>query len=128
MTRIEHAAVWVGDLEAARDFFVRWFGAAANDGYENPHTGFRSFFLRFDGGARLELMTKPGLSEGRRTEAETGLAHLAFSVGNRERVDALTARLQAEGCQLVSGPRTTGDGYYESCLLVFDGLRLEITV
>ena len=55
--RIEHVALYVNDLEGARDFFVRFFGAVAGDGYHNPRTGFRSYFLTFDGGARLEVMT-----------------------------------------------------------------------
>lgn len=61
--RIEHAAMYVTDLEAARDFFVRYFGASANDGYE-----------------------------------------------------------------VVSGPRTTGDGYYESCVVAIEGNQIEITI
>ena len=67
--RIEHAALYVNDLDGARDFFVRFFGASANDGYHNPRTDFRSYFLTFDDGARLEVMTKPGM-----TDAEKGLA------------------------------------------------------
>ena len=61
--RIEHIAMYVRDLEKARDFFVRYFGAVSNDGYHNPKTDFRSYFLSFDGGARLELMNKPGMSD-----------------------------------------------------------------
>lgn len=66
--RIEHVALYVNDLEGARDFFVRFFGATSGDGYHNPRTGFRSYFLTFDGGARLEAMTKPNM-----TDAEKGL-------------------------------------------------------
>lgn len=57
---IEHIAMYVCDLEAARDFFQRYFHARANDGYHNQITGFRSYFLTFDHGARLELMRAPG--------------------------------------------------------------------
>ena len=52
----------------------------------------------------------------------------AFSVGSREAVDALTARLTEAGYPCVSGPRVTGDGYYESVILGFEGNRIEITV
>ena len=54
--KIEHAALYVNDLEGARSFFVNYLGAKSNDGYHNPRTGFRSYFLSFDGSARLEIM------------------------------------------------------------------------
>ena len=120
--RIEHAALFVADLEIARDFFVRYFGARAGELYCNRETGFRSYFLSFDGGARLELMQKPGAT------ACPGYGHIAFSLGSRAAVDELTARLQKDGYAVVSGPRTTGDGYYESCVAVFDEYRIELTV
>ena len=126
--RIEHIALYVNDLEAAREFFLRYFGAVSNDGYHNPRTGFRSYFLTFDGGARLELMTKPGLDDPAKAANRTGYAHIAFSLGSREAVDALTARLQADGYTVESGPRTTGDGYYESCVCALEDNRIEITV
>ena len=40
------------------------------------------------------------------------IEHIAFSVGSKEKVDVLTARLKADEYKVVSGPRTTGDGYY----------------
>ena len=51
--KIEHAALYVNDLEKARSFFVNYLGAESNDGYHNPRTGFRSYFLSFDGSERL---------------------------------------------------------------------------
>ena len=59
--RIDHIALCVRDLEAMRDFYIKHFGAAAGELYHNPRTGFSSYFLSFEGGARLELMTRPGL-------------------------------------------------------------------
>ena len=134
--KIEHIALYVNDLEAAKDFFVRYFDAVPNAGYHNPRTDFRSYFLTFADGARLELMNKPGMSDEPKPEladspkepARTGYAHIAFSVGSQEKVDALTARLKADGCEVLSGPRTTGDGYYESCVLAVEGNQIEITV
>ena len=126
--RIEHAALYVNDLEGARDFFIRFFGASANDGYHNPRTDFRSYFLTFDGGARLEVMTKPGMTDAEKDLARTGWAHLAFSVGSEAEVDRLTAELSAAGYEVVCGPRTTGDGYYVSCVLGPEGNQVEITV
>lgn len=60
---IEHIALYVNDLEAARTFFMKYLGAASNDGYHNPKTDFRSYFLTFDDGARLELMHKPEMPD-----------------------------------------------------------------
>ena len=126
--KIEHIALYVCNLEGARDFFIKYFGAVANDGYHNKTTDFRSYFLTFDDGARLEIMTRPGLSDPEKSPVRTGFIHLAFSAGSREAVDALTARLADDGFEVLSGPRTTGDGYYESCVAGFEGNLLEITV
>lgn len=125
--RIEHIALYVNDLQAARDFFVTYLGGSSNDGYHNKNTDFRSYFISFDDGARLELMTKPGMVDQEKPLNRTGYAHIAFSVGSKERVDSLTAELKSEGFEVVSGPRTTGDGYYESCIVVIEGNQIEIT-
>ena len=126
--RIEHVALYVKDLEAAREFFITYLEGEANDGYYNPKTGFRSYFIRFGDGARLELMNKPDMTDLEKPLARTGYAHLAFSVGSEARVDQLTERLRVAGYLVLSGPRTTGDGYYESCILAFEGNQIEITV
>lgn len=126
--KIEHIALYVNDLEAARDFFVKYLGASSNAGYHNPRTDFRSYFLSFEDGARLELMHKPEMPDLPKELARTGYAHIAFSVGSKERVDTLTAELKAAGYEVVSGPRTTGDGYYESCIVAIEGNQIELTV
>lgn len=126
--RIEHVAMYVSHLEEARDFFVKYLGAKSNDGYRNPRTGFRSYFLTFDDGTRLELMNKPTMIDDAKVPERTGYAHIAYSVGSKEAVDTLTARLRADGYAVVSGPRTTGDGYYESCILAVEDNQIEITV
>ena len=126
--KIEHIALYVHDLEVAKDFFCRYFGAKANDGYHNRRTDFRSYFLTFDGGARLEIMHKPALEDPEKILNRTGYIHLAFSTSSRDSVDALTQQLAADGYPTLSGPRTTGDGYYESCVLGFEGNLIEITV
>lgn len=126
--RIEHVALYVEDLEAARSFFMRYFGAASNELYHNPATGFRSYFLSFDDGARLEIMTRPNLAGPRQGETKAGYAHVALSVGSKRAVDELTRRLGDDGYEVLSGPRTTGDGYYESCVVAVEGNLIEITV
>ena len=125
--KIEHVAMYVNDLEKARDFFVKYFGAKYNDGYHNPKKQFRSYFLSFDGEARLEIMNKAAQVDGEKNLAATGFIHVAFSVGSKEKVDELTAKLKADGYEVISGPRTTGDGYYESCILDLEGNQIEIT-
>ena len=126
--RIHHTALYAANLEAARDFFVTYFDAAASDLYHNPKTDFRSYFLRFADGAQLELMTKPGLLPSDQEAVHFGYAHLAFSVGSREEVDRLSERLNRDGYMLLSGPRVTGDGYYESCIRGIEGNLIEIVV
>ena len=126
--RVEHVALYVNNLEAARDFFVSYLGGRSNDGYHNKTTGFRSYFICFDDGARLEIMSKPEMIDAEKPFNRTGCAHMAFSVGSKERVDELTARLRADGFPVISGPRTTGDGYYESCIVAIEGNQIEITI
>ena len=126
--KIEHVALYVNDLEKAKDFFVTYFSAAANADYHNPKTDFRSYFLAFDDGSRLEIMTKPDLTDSGDFLNRFGYAHIAFSVGSKEKVDTLTEALKMDGYPVISGPRTTGDGYYESCILGFEGNLIEITV
>lgn len=126
--RIEHIALYVNDLEKARDFFVDVLNGTSNDGYHNVKTDFRSYFISFEDGARLEIMNKPNMPDSKKDLNRTGYAHIAFSVGSKERVDELTAQIRDLGYEVVSGPRTTGDGYYESCIVAIEGNQIEITV
>lgn len=126
--KIDHIALYVNDLEGARAFFETYFHAAANEGYHNARTDFRSYFLTFSDGSRMELMTKPDLTDSGNLLDRFGYAHIAFSVGSKEAVNELTEQLKAGGFPALSGPRVTGDGYYESSVLGFEGNILEITV
>lgn len=126
--RIEHIAMYVNDLEAARNFFTDYLDGHSNQGYHNKNTGFRSYFISFDDGARLELMNKDGLLDTDKNSEYFGYAHIAFSVGSEEKVYHLTRRLKAAGYTVKSGPRFTGDGYYESCIVAVEGNIIEITV
>jgi lactoylglutathione lyase len=127
--RIEHVALWTRDLEGMKDFYVGFFGGKANEKYVNPRTGFESYFISFDSGARLEIMRKANVPANKNDvdEQYVGLIHVALSTGSREAVDGLTEELRAAGFRVVSEPRQTGDGYYESCVLDPDGNRVEIT-
>lgn len=126
--KIEHVAMYVNDLEKTKDFFIKYFEAKANDGYHNKETGFKSYFLCFNDGTRLEIMTSPMIVNRDKDLARTDFIHIAFSVGNKEKVDQLTLQLKEDGYKVISGPRNTGDGYYESCVLDIEGNQIEITV
>ena len=125
---IEHIAIWTHQLEALKIFYENYFAARANQKYTNPKTHFESYFLTFDSSPRLELMQRPDIEDIQSVDMKVGYAHLAFSVGSKDEVDRLTQQLGADGHQVVSQPRTTGDGYYESVVLDPDGNRVEITV
>lgn len=125
---IEHVAMYVNDLDRTREFFEKYMGASSNTMYHNKTTNFKSYFLTFDGGARLEIMNKPDMDDAEKTLNRTGFVHIAFSVGSKDKVDLLTAQLKNDGYDVISGPRTTGDGYYESCIVAIEGNQIEITV
>jgi lactoylglutathione lyase len=124
--KIEHMAVWTKNLEEMKQFYVEFFGGVAKQKYFNSSRNFESYFIAFSSGARLELMRLTDISE-REEKIYAGFAHIAFSIGSKENVDEFTARLKNAGYPVVSGPRTTGDGYYESCILDPDGNPIEIT-
>lgn len=126
--RIEHIAMYVNNLDAVRDFFVKYFGGHSDNGYHNHNTDFRSYFISFDDGTRLEIMKKPEMDDSEKSLNRTGYVHIAFSVGSREKVNELTERLRADNYRVISGPRTTGDGYYESCIVGIEENQIEITV
>ena len=73
-------------------------------------------------------MTRPNMLDIEKNQMQTGYIHLAFRVGSKEKVDSLTKQLKMDGYVVTSGPRTTGDGYYESCVLGFEDNLIEITV
>ena len=126
--KIEHIAMYVNDLEATKEFFIKYFDAVSNEMYHNQRTGFKSYFLSFEEGARLEIMTKEAMEDTKKTLTRTGFIHLAFSVGSKEKVDSLTSKMKVDGYEVISGPRTTGDGYYESCIVAVEDNQIEITV
>lgn len=124
--RIEHIALWTHDLERLKAFYETYFDAQASSKYVNADKQFESYFVTLASGARLELMQMPGILPS--PDGQTaGYAHIALSTGSEEQVDALTARLREDGFQVISDPRRTGDGYYESIVLDPDGNRIEIT-
>lgn len=126
--KIEHVAVYVNDLNKARDFFVKYFNAEVGDGFYNQELDFRNLFLKFEDGSRLELMTRAGMTDNEKGLMRTGFIHIAFSMGSKESVNEVTAALKADGYKVIGEPATTADGYYESCVLDSEGNQIEITV
>lgn len=128
--KIEHLGIWVSDLEAMRRFYVNYFGMTSGDKYINEQKGFSSYFLSFKNtDTRLEIMHKNEMIDNDLSRGmEMGLAHFAISVGSESAVDSLTERLRANYYAVVSKPRRTGDGYYESIILDPEGNFLEICI
>ncbi len=127
--KIDHVALYCLNLEGMRMFFIRYFHGVSNGMYNNPKTGLKTYMLSFENSdARLELMTRPEVKDEEENIYRQGFIHLSFSVGSKEKVDCLTKALNEAGYQVLSGPRITGDGYYESCIVGPENLLLEITV
>jgi len=126
---IEHIAIWTNRLERMREFYEMYFQARAGSKYQNPAKHYESYFLSFSSGARIELMTRPGIADfnDKNGEPFIGYSHLSFACESEDGVDELTDHLQNDGYRVVDGPRHTGDGYYESVVLDPDGNRIEIT-
>lgn len=124
---INHIALYVRDLEGVREFFQRFFGADSNGGYHNPKTGLRSYFLSFADGVKLELMSRPDTADAPKELRRTGYIHLSFSAGGKQAVEELTEKLRQAGYPVLDGPRTTGDGFYESLVLGPEENQIEIT-
>jgi lactoylglutathione lyase len=127
---LEHVAIWTNNLELLKDYYVQYFNATSNDKYTNTITGFQSYFLSFVSGARLEIMYMPGIPDNKNETIvwqHKGIIHLAFGVDTMQEVDAKATQLATAGFKILSGPRKTGDGYYEFETLDPDNNRLEVT-
>jgi lactoylglutathione lyase len=120
-------AIWVKDLEAMREFYETYFNCKSNNKYHNSEKKFESYFLIFESGARLEIMRKVGMNQQNRVD-QMGWAHIAISLGSRDSVNQMTARLKNDGYPTISGPRVTGDGYYESVIEDPERNLIELTV
>ena len=127
--KIEHIAIWAKDIEALKEFYIKYFGAVSNEKYINRKNVFSSYFLVFESGARLEIMQMPTIPDSVNDPYKqfTGFIHLAISVGSEDRVTSLTNELANDGYEILDGPRKTGDDYYESTVLDPEKNRLEIT-
>lgn len=132
MININHIAIWTHDLERLKNFYIEFFEAGSGDKYHNKNKGFESYFLTFPSGPRLEIMKSIKLESLNNSDIQNklmpGYAHMAFSLGSKEAVENLTDKLLNQGYKHVDGPRTTGDGYYESVVQDPDGNLIELTI
>jgi lactoylglutathione lyase len=127
---LEHVAIWTERLEELKDFYVKYFGGVSNQKYTNEKKQFHSYFITFQSGARLELMQMPNVPANQNdcvVAQHQGIIHLAFGVDTIQQVDEKAKELSAAGFKILSGPRKTGDGYYEFETLDPDNNRLEVT-
>lgn len=123
--QLTHLALWTNEPERARDFYVKYFNGKSNEKYVNTKKGFCSYFVNFEGGASLEIMQRNDITEVE-VGVYIGLAHFAFSVGSKAKVEEMTELFRGDGYPIISEPRTTGDGFYEASLLDPDGNIVEI--
>jgi lactoylglutathione lyase len=125
--KLAHVALWTRDLDAAAAFWQNYFDAEVGEEYHSKRrVGFVSRFVRLPGSdGEIEIMSGPWIEESQYSEM-VGWDHIAVSLGDAAAVDALASRCKDDGI-LISGPRTTGDGYYEAVIAMPDGTRVEIT-
>ena len=123
---INHIALYVNDLERMKLFYEKYFNAKSNNMYHNQKTGLKTYFLEFNNGCRIEIMTKENLNKVTKELNNIGYIHIAFSVGSKEKVDELTKIFESDGYKVISQPRITGDGYYESCIIDPENNQIEI--
>ena len=123
--KIHHIAIWTFRLEELREFYIRYFNGTSNEKYINPKKGFESYFIYFDDGAALELMSRTDVQNTPIEENKLGLTHFALSFPSKEDVLRTTEQLRSNGYIIAGEPRTSGDGYFESVILDPDGNRVE---
>ena len=127
---LEHVAIWTDVLEGLKNYYGRYFGGVPNGKYTNEKNQFHSYFITFKSGARLEIMTMPGIPANANdtiAKQHKGIIHLAFGVDDIQEVEAKATELQGDGFKILRGPRRTGDGYFEFETLDPDNNRLEVT-
>ena len=83
--KVTHIGIYTPDLERLKEFYIKYFDAECNEKYENDE-GFSSYFLTFDSDVRVEIMANTHLEYHPFKDLESGMNHLAFSVGTKEKV------------------------------------------
>lgn len=124
--KVAHIGIYTKDLEKLMAFYIKYFDAISNEKYVNAK-GFQSYFLTLGSDVRIEIMTHTDLAIRENIDKTNGVNHIAFSVGTKDNVILLTDRIRNDGYNILSEPRMTGDGYFESVVSDPDGNRIEIT-
>lgn len=127
---IDHVAILTKDIEALKEYYMKYFGGIAGERYVNPSTGLNSYFLSFGNESRIEIMQKPGISEHRDNNdghSYQGFTHLAFHAASIGEVIAKSGELKEAGFHIINGPRETGDGYFEFETFDPDYNTIEVT-
>ena len=127
---LEHVAIWTDNIEELKDYYVKYFGGAAGAKYINKGKQFESYFLTFGSGARLEIMKRSDIPDNLNDTVirqHKGIIHLAFGVNTIAEVEEKAKQLEKDGFPILSGPRKTGDGYYEFGTVDPDKNRVEVT-
>lgn len=110
--RIHHIAIWTFRLEEMKKFYIRYFKGTSNEKYVNPQKGFESYFIRFDCGADLELMSRTDVQNTPIGENRLGLTHFAFALDSKEEVLELT-----ESCEVPDIPSAENPVHRETDIL-----------
>ena len=127
--KIDHVAIWTTDLEKMKEYYTRFFGGTHNNKYRNNDSGFESYFVRFESGSAIELMSRHDIPDNMNDVAgkqHKGIIHLAFGVDTMKQVEEKAIELQNDGYNILRGPRKTGDGYWEFETLDPENNRLEV--
>lgn len=128
--KIEHIAIWTGNLERLKDYYSKYFEGKPGEKYTNEKKGFHSYFISFNSGSRIEIMTMPSVTDNLgydKKQYQKGITHIAFGMDTKQQVDEKAKQLQSDGFKISSGPRKTGDEYYEFETFDPDENRIEVT-
>lgn len=127
---LNHIGIWTDQLEELRAYYIEYFGGVSGNKYINEKRQFSSYFLAFGACGGIEIMSMPEVPDNLNdtvVKQHKGLIHLAFKVKTKADVDRKAKELEDAGYPILSGPRRTGDGFYEFETLDPDNNRVEVT-
>lgn len=123
--KVDHVAIYVNDLEAEKDFFVKYFNATASSKFQTFRGDFDNYILRFSDDSRLVIMTDSSI-DAKKASYRTGIARFAFLCDDRKEVDDIMDKLAADGV-IAQIPRINEDGFYEAVVVDPEGNEIVVT-